>query len=291
MRHLSHKVVLVVTAIAIAVTPVASQAPSAQKPSFEVASIKPNKSDENRVAILGQPGGRFVATNISLTRLMDAAYSVREFQILGGPNWIRTDRWNIEAKAPEGSIPPPSAQPDPATINPMTLMLQSLIEDRFQLKMHRDTRELPVYELVIASGGPKIKISEDQGPVRPPEPGVSPQRGGPMPRGSARLGRGDFEANGVPFGTLITALSQALDRVVIDKTSFKGRYDIKLQWTPEIEQGPGLPGGPESSAPRVDAQGPSIFTALQEQLGLRLESSKGPVEVIVIDSVQKPSEN
>src|SRR5262249_28618304 len=116
-----------------------------------------------------------------------------------------------------------------------------------------------------------------------------PQRGGPMPRGSARLGRGNFEANAVPFETLVTALSQELGRTVINKTNLKGRYDIKLQWTPEQVQGPVAPGGPD--APPPDASGPSIFTAIQEQLGLRLESTKGPVEVLVIDSVQKPSEN
>ena len=128
--------------------------------SFEVGSVKPSTSGKNRVAIMEQPGGRFVASNVSLTMLMDAAYRVREFQILGGPNWIRTDRWNIEAKADEGSMPPPSAQPDPTEIDPMTLMLQSLIEERFHLKMRRETRQLPAYVLTVAKGGPKMKAAE-----------------------------------------------------------------------------------------------------------------------------------
>ena len=262
------------------------QQPAGTKPSFEVATIKPSTSGDNRIAILAQPGGRFVATNASLKMLMGTAWRVRDFQISGGPNWAGTDRWNIEAKAEAGSIPPPTGPPDPTVIPPLMLMLQSLIEDRFQLKIHRETKELPVYELVVARGGPKIKPSEDQSP---PSLGQPPQRGGPMPRGNMRMGRGDLEANGVPVSNFILGLSQQLGRTIIDKTGLKGLYDFKLQWTPEFAQGPVVPGGPEPPPPPAD--GPSIFTAIQEQLGLRLESTKGPVDVLVIDSVQKPSEN
>ena len=112
-----------------------------------------------------------------------------------------------------------------------------------------------------------------------------------MPRGGMRMGRGDLEASGVPFSTFVVVLSNQLGRPVIDKTDLKGLYDFKLQWTPELGQGPLLPGAPEAPPPPADASGPSIFTAVQEQLGLRLESAKDPVEVLVIDSVQKPTEN
>ncbi len=115
-----------------------------------------------------------------------------------------------------------------------------------------------------------------------------------MPRGNMRMGRGNLEASGVPLANFIQALSQQLGRTVIDKTELKGLYDIKLQWTPEIGQGGGPfgpgPGGPEPPPP-PDPSGASIFTAVQEQLGLKLESTKGPVDVLVIDSVQKPTEN
>src|SRR5204863_4597791 len=115
---------------------------------------------------------------------------------------------------------------------------QSLIEDRFQLKMHSETKELPVYELVIAKGGSKMKLSADQNPVRQPERGASPppppQRGGPMPRGSMRIGRGELETNGIPLFNFIQVLSQQLGRPVIDETGLKGLYDIQLQWTPEL---------------------------------------------------------
>jgi uncharacterized protein (TIGR03435 family) len=286
---------LIALGVMVIAIPIFSQGPAGPKPSFEVATVKPSASGDNRVAILSQPGGRMVTTNVTFKMLMAFAYRVRDFQISGGPNWITTDRWNIEARAEEGGIPPSTGPPDPNVTPPLLLMMQSLIEERFQLKMHRETRELPVYELVVAKGGSKMKLSEDQSPIRPPERGAPPpplpQRGGPMPRGAMRMGRGDLEANGLPLANFIQALSQQLGRPVIDKTELKGLYDIKLQWTPELGQGPVAPGGPEPPPPPAEFSGPSIFTAVQEQLGLRLESTKGPVEVLIIDSVQKPTEN
>jgi uncharacterized protein (TIGR03435 family) len=271
----------------------AGQSPADTKLSFEAATIKPNATGENRVAIQRQPGGRFMTTGANLKILMGLAYSVRDFQIIGGPAWMNTDRWNVEARAQEKDVPLLSGPIDPTGPNPFLSMVQSLIEDRFQLKMHRETRELPVYELIEAKGGAKLKLSDDQTPLRFPERGAPPpplpQRGAPMPRGGMRMGRGDLEATGVPLANFIQALSQQLGRPVIDKTGLKGLYDFKLQWTPEPGQGPVVPGGPEPPPPPAD--GPSIFTAIQEQLGLRLESTKGPVEVLVVDSVQKPSEN
>jgi uncharacterized protein (TIGR03435 family) len=284
MRHLSGTVVLVVAAIAVAVMPVASQAPPAQKPSFEVATVKPNASGDIRTLILGQPGGRFTVTNATLKMVMAAAYRVRDFQISGGPNWVATDRWNIEGKAEEGSIPQLTGPPDQTVPNPLMLMVQSLIEDRFQLKMHRETKDMPVYELVIEKAGSKMKLSEDQTLPPLPQPGV------PLTRGLMRVGRGSLGDNGIFFRNLVQVLSQQLGRTIIDKTDLKGLYDIKLKWTPELGQGPVALGGADAPPP-PDTSAPSIFTALQEQLGLKLESAKGPVEVLVIDSVQKPSEN
>jgi uncharacterized protein (TIGR03435 family) len=173
--------------VVLAVFEMLSLGAAQTKPSFEVATVKPSASGGDRVAIMGQPGGRIVVTNATFKMVMAMAYRVRDFQISGGPNWIATDRWNIEAKAEEGSIPPPSGPPDPTVIPPQLLMMQSLLEDRFQLKMHREINEMPVYELVVAKGGSKMKPSEDQSTLRPPERGAPPQplpqRGGPMPRG------------------------------------------------------------------------------------------------------------
>ena len=161
-----------------------SQGAAQTKPSFEVATVKPSASGDNRVAIVGQPGGRIVVTNATFKMVMGMAYRVRDFQISGGPNWIGTDRWNIEAKAEEGSIPRPAGPPDPTVIPPQLLMMQSLLEDRFQLKMHRETKEMQAYDLVVARGGSKLKPSEDQSPPRPPE------RGTPPPRRLSMLARG-----------------------------------------------------------------------------------------------------
>src|SRR5262245_40751857 len=149
-----------------------SQVPSGAKPAFEVASIKPNKSGDNRVSIGGGAGGRFVATGVPLRLLMTVAFRVRDFQVSGGPGWSQTDRWDIEARAEEGSVPSPQGPPDPNVPDPMALRVQSLLEDRFQLKLHRETREMPVYELTVSKGGSKLKLSEDQNPFRPPERGA-----------------------------------------------------------------------------------------------------------------------
>jgi bla regulator protein blaR1 len=260
--------------ISVVLTLLFSQS-SSPKPAFEIVSIKPNLSGDNRVSITNQPGGRFVATGVPLRFLMTSAYRVREFQILGGPAWITSDRWDIDAR-PAEAVARPSVPVDPSVPDTMSLMVQSLIEDRFQLKMHRETREQPVYELVVAKGGSKMKLSDDQTPVQPPQRGGEPA----ARRNSIRTGRGDLEATGIQFGIFVNVLSQQLGRPVVDKTGLAGFYDFRLQWTPQL-----------TPQPDSDSSGPTIFTALQEQLGLRLESAKGAVEVIIIDGIQKPSEN
>jgi len=291
--------VLIALSVIVVAIPIFSQAPGQAKPSFEVATVKPNTSGDNRVAIRGAPGGRISTSGTSLRMLITFAYRIRDFQLSGGPAWIGTDRWDVEAKAEEGSLPPPTGFPDPNVPDPMALRMQTLLEDRFQLKFHRETKELPVYELTVVKGGAKLKLNEDQSPFLPPERGAPPppppQRGATMSRGSMRIGRGNLEAVGVPFSGFVNSLSQQLGRTVINKTDIgQGLYDIKLQWTPEVESGGGpfgpLPAG-AGPPPPGDPSGPSIFTAVQEQLGLKLESTKGPVEVIVIDSAQKPAEN
>jgi uncharacterized protein (TIGR03435 family) len=117
-----------VAAIAI---PIFSQAPTGAKPSFEVASVKPNTSGDNRIAIMGSPGGRLTVTGASFRMLVTYAFRVRDFQVSGGPNWMTTDRWDVEARAEEGSVPPPTGPPDPNVPDPMALRMQSLLEDRF----------------------------------------------------------------------------------------------------------------------------------------------------------------
>ena len=276
-------------------TSVFAQAPGQSKPSFEVASIRPNNSGEIGMSISLKPGGRFVATNVPLWFVLTYAYRVREFQVIGGPDWIRSDRWDIQARAEEGSVPRDDSI-DPRIPDQIALRTQLLVEDRFQLKFHRETRELPVYELTVTKGGPKIKLSDDQTPPRPNERGdkpSSPESDRKVPRGEVHVGSGQFEASAMEFGTFVYVFSLQFGRTIMDKTGLKGLYDIKLQWTPELGQEPGtidlLPG---ATAPVPPSEiGPSIFTAIQEQLGLKLESTKGPVDVLVIDSVQKPTGN
>jgi len=275
--------------------PAASQTP-AQKPAFEVASVKPTSTPSGPGQIGRPPGGRLTATNVPLMFLIQNAYRVRPFQVIGGPAWMATDHWDIDAKAQEGSIPQPSGPPDPNVPDGLSLRLQALLEDRFKLQVHRETRDLPIFELSVAKSGVKAKLSDDQGPIRPPAPGTPPPRpGGPMPRGniSLMIGGGELHAAAIPFANFAATLSQILGRTVVDKTDLKGLYDFDLKWTPDVGQtvGPAgtLPPGVE--LPPIDPSGPSLVTGLQEQLGLKLESTKGPVQVLVIDSVQRPSEN
>lgn len=196
-----------------------------------------------------------------------------------------SERFDIEGEDPR-------ADPDQ-----LRLMLRSLLEDRFKLKVHRETKEGPVYALVLAKGGAKIKLSRDQSPENvdgPAPPGAGPNHG------AIRIGAGNLVGNAVTLSWFATMLSQRLDRLIVDKTNLTGRYDIRLQWTPNAGEYPYDLGGnrlPTSiidmsgTAVTLDPSGPSIFSAMQEQLGLKLESAKAPVELLVIDHVEKPSEN
>jgi len=262
--------------------PVLAFAQDAPK-AFEVVSIKPNAANDNRIMIRMAPGGRFNANGATLKMLVGQAFNMRDFQITGGPGWIGSDRFDIDAKGPEGMpdrVPPEVLRP----------MLKSMIEDRFQLKYHTETKELPVYVLTQMKGGHKMKVVEEVAPT----PGV----GGPGPGGRApqriMMGRGQFKGESVPMSMLVQQISQVLGRTVIDNTGLPGTYEVDLQWTPEPGHGGGGPGGPPASADAVagaDTSGPTIYTALREKLGLKLDSQKGPVEIMVIDSVAKPTEN
>lgn len=254
----------------------------AAKPSFEVTSVKP--SAEGDVRTFGpRPGGRFVSVDCTLKTVIARAYGVREDRISGAPEWTGSDGWNIEGKAAQGSIPP-GEWPDPARPDhPLSLMLQSLLEDRFQLKVRRETREVPVYELFVAKSGIRMKATAGQEFV-----------GGNVPRGTMRMNPaiGYLAGNGIAVAKLAGLLSEpgVLGRPVIDKTGLTGSYDFTLEWAPGPELGPVRPDVPHLSA-EAEASRSSIFAALQEQLGLKVESTKGPVAVVVVEHVEKPSEN
>ena len=264
------------------------QAP-APPATFEVASIKPSSGDEHRIGFQFLPGGGLRTTGASLKMLITFAYDVRDFQVSGGPAWITSERYDILAKAESGSAN--DAPADPRNLNDVQFKtarelvgqrLQALLAERFKLVIHRETKEQPVYALVVAKNGPKLTASDAQ----------SGNRNRRM-----MMGRGVINAQGMDLSMLANTLSNQLGRPVVDRTGLTGHYDFKLEYTPDPGQAGGGPFGGAPPPPGVqappppDPNGPSIFTALQEQLGLRLESTKGPVEMIVIDSVEKASEN
>lgn len=229
-----------------------------------------------------EPGGALRVTGVPLKFLIGFAYDVRDFQITGGPAWINTDRFDISAKS--DSHDEVDSATDPAKLTDeqrktdgdrMRERLRNLLADRFQLVIRRETKEQQVYALVVAKGGPKLQETKEG-------------------KGMMRMGRGMLTGQGVEPAFLATSLSNQLGRTVIDKTGLTGKYDFELKWTPDPGQGPAGPFGPPLGVqlpPPPDPNGPSIFTALIEQLGLRMESEKAPGEVLVIDRVEKPSEN
>lgn len=267
-------------------------------PAFEVASVKPNNSGDGRVFFANQPGGRFTATNVTLKLLIRNAYQLQDFQIVGGPNWINSDHFDIVAKAEEGT---PVEAPNPNRTGPsqIQLMIRALLAERFQLVAHNETRELPIYALVLARSdgklGPELRKSEvdcaamfaARGRAGMPPPPGPPQPGERMPCGF-RIGMGNMSVGGAPLSQLANAMGNFLGRTVLDKTGLTGNYDANLTWTPD--QMPQRPAGAPEPPP-VDPNGPSIFTAVQEQLGLKLDSQKGPVAVFVIDRAERPKEN
>ena len=289
--------VVIVTALALAVPgPIAVRAQvqaSEQRPTFEVASIKQNTSDDRR-SFGVRPGGLLVVRNSTLQNLIAAAYGMADIQalvperVLGGPGWIDSERYNIDAKASTEFHFAPGGPP-----KDMLLMLRSLLEGRFKLVAHRETREMPVFELVVAREdgrlGPGLhKSSTDcdalfaavQGGAPPP-----PRQPNEPPPCRLMGGPARTIASAVTMQQLAANLSNHLGRFVVDKTGLTDRFDFNLAWTPDQ-----MPtGAPPPGIPPVDPNGPTLVTALQEQLGLKVRSAKEPVEVLVIDSVARPT--
>lgn len=248
------------------------------RPSFEAASVKLNTDNPPNRMQRPLAGGRWSAKNATLAMMIVTAYNVQRYQLVAGPLWMESDGFDIEATAGSDS-----------KIPQLLLMLQSLLADRFKLAMHRETRELPVYHLVAAKGSFN---------PAPPDPGcvqsdpAAPAARGGVPCGNLRIGMsGSVDGSKVPMQQLVATLAAIVGRPVIDQTGFNGWFDVHLKFTPD-QATQGLPGGSLGAAPPdPDATRPNIFDALQEQLGLKLTSSKGPVEVLVIDHVERPTAN
>ncbi|MEO7142610.1 MAG: M56 and DUF3738 domain-containing protein [Bryobacteraceae bacterium] len=260
-----------------------SQAVTAPSDSFEVASIKPSKSGERNVSLVYSPGGRFRATNTPLKMLIRLAYNVQDFQISGAPGWINSERYNIEAtstEAPDDDLRKLNQEQFKAADARRRRRVQSLLADRFKLTLHRETKEFPVYALVVAKNGPKLQEAADA-PAEsgPPDPKGAPD--GPRKRMKGiRMDRGEVSGYAASLSFLADALSNQLGRTVLDRTGLKGLYDFTLKWTPDESQGAMIKGPGDGSPaagnapPPPDASGPSIFTAVQEQLGLKLNRRK-----------------
>ncbi len=262
-------------------------AQNAARPQFEVASIKPSAADFHGMGIRALPGGRVNISNLTLKRLITFAWRVQSFQVSGGPPWIDSLHYDVSAKA-EKSF----GQDE------MPLMLQSLLEDRFQLKLRHETKELPVFALVMAKKdgkpGPGLVPSKEGNctafdPTKPP-PAPQPGKLPPMGCGGIMRSPKGLTATSIPLARFVQVLSDIVERTVVDHTGLTGNFDISLEWTPDDAQAMRLPPG-ATPPPPSDASGPSIFTALQEQLGLKVESQKGPVDILIVDHAEKPSEN
>jgi uncharacterized protein (TIGR03435 family) len=235
-----------------------SSAVFAQSREFEVASIKPSDPHSTPTRTI-RTTGRDVYANITVLLLMRTAYDVQDYQIAGAPSWLSSQFYDIAAKA-DGESAPSQAE--------LRQMFQKLLANRFQLKLHHETRDLPVYALVVGKGGPLMRES------------------GPDARYSFMIpGSGQWKVSKLEMSRLARDLTREVGRTVVDFTGLTGYYDFTLEWAPEQAAIPTADGA------TLPNSGPSIFTAVQQQLGLKLESRKHPIDLLIIDHVEKPSAN
>jgi uncharacterized protein (TIGR03435 family) len=242
---------------------------AAPAPVFDVAAIHPHIPEPHEHnSIWSSPSdGRFRAENVSVIMLIHWAYEMPETRILGAPGWAGTTYFNIDATADPAVDQRLHNLTSDAGRKQKEKMVQALLADRFKLVTHTETRDLPIYELVVARGGAKLGDPQSSG-------------------ATVNHGRDHIEVEGANSATLLAEeLAKETGRDVVDKTGITGRYDLKLQWTPDEGAEPASNGSASTDS------GPSLFTALEEQLGLKLEPAKGPVQVLVIDYVEMPSAN
>jgi uncharacterized protein (TIGR03435 family) len=242
---------------------------------FEVASIKVSDPLANGTYFRYQPGGGIEISGATLKSLLLFTYDLRDFQLTGAAGWMNSERYTIVGKGVAG--------PGPATYRDMNdqqrkalgelvrKRMKALLAERFQLAVHTETKELPMYGLVVAKGG--HKMTPNTGPDGSPQ--------------SSLQNRGAYEAQRASLDSIAQGLASITGRPVKNETGLSGYYDFKVKWTPDA--GASAPPGGEERPP--EAAGPTIFTALQEQLGLKLESRKGPVEILVVDRAERPSDN
>jgi uncharacterized protein (TIGR03435 family) len=221
---------------------------------FEVASIRLNRSATADSNLDSAPGGRFTATAITVRELIRLAFNVKDYQIERAPGWIDNRRYDIAARSPVSGKP---------NLEEERSLVRSLLTDRFQLATHRETRQAQVYLLVVGKNGSRLTEHNEGSGAR------------------TRTGCGHLAGTRLTTDVLATVLSRNFECEVLNRTGLPGKYDFQLDWTPDSGPCPDAPEGPR----------PSIFTAIQEQLGLKLESAKGPTQFLVVDHIAGPSEN
>jgi uncharacterized protein (TIGR03435 family) len=276
MRHSAWRLLVGAALLNVASSAQTSAHPAATPLAFEVSTVKLNKSG-NSGSNSSFQNGRFLASNVTLKNLLQySAYRIPESRILGGPKWLNSERFDIEAKTDSDTADRLRALDREQRRVQTQAMFQQLLAERFKLAAHWETREQPVYAMVAAGKGPLLHPAKDND-------GHS----------GTHSNNGALTAQGVTMAqladTLTQELSRELGRVVIDKTGIQGRYDCALKWNPDTGA-PLTNDGTDNSAASGDA-GPSIFTAIQEQLGLKLESSKAPGQVLVVDRAELPSQD
>ena len=226
---------------------------SAAGPQFEVASVKPSTADPSSSG-MSTGNGRLTAINVTLKRCIMGAYGVGPNQVFGGPDWLDSDRFEIVAKAEQ-----------PVGDHILMTMLQTLLADRFKLALHREAKPIEAYVLEVTKNGPKLKKGDGGG-------------------AKTSNGRGDIVATNATMDRFAEILSRQMDLPVVNQTGLDGVFNLRLQWTPESAR-------PGQLSKDVVIEGPSIFTAIQEQLGLRLHTEKVPIEVLMVDHAEKPTDN
>ena len=278
-RNLSSRPLLPIAISIILATPIAlaqstampdttaTQPHTAPLPEFAVAAIKLNKTGTSVNGVTSgymfTPSGLDV-TNMTLSLLIHLAYGIEDNQIVGAPGWATSERYDIAAKVDTSDTDALKK----LTFEQRNQMMQPLLADRFKLRSHYETRELPIYTLVVIKSGSKMKETQ---------PDIS--SGQTKNTGQWSFGNGDFRGSRITMDAWSHLLTQSVERTVVDKTGLKGKYDFTLKWASD------------DGHSQTDTSGPSIFTALQEQLGLKLEAGKGPVQVLVIDHIERPTEN
>jgi uncharacterized protein (TIGR03435 family) len=258
-------------------------------PTFEVASVKQNTSGDTNGMLRPSAGGRIDAVNMPLRQLIAFAYNLPPFRLLGAPDWTSTARYDIVAKLP---VDPASATSGRDPLQDVRDAVRALLIDRFRVVAHQETRELDIYALVLARAGGRPSTAVKPSTVDCAAAALAARNGGAPPPPSAsepvfcgvRMSPGRIQVGGMPLAMFAPGLSGQVGRVVIDRTGLDGNWDFELTFTPA-----GVSADTPSNAASAVGDSPSIFTALQEQLGLKLESTKGPVDVTVIDRVERPT--